>query len=144
MLNTHRRRRCADPTCMLCTRCVGLGPRLSLGFAPRGTFRSCFCLFFVLSLKSGSSVNTIYRNFICGPQAVQAQLGIIYSFSEFICLTGVSQRYHCSDRTPSLPGLAYPPKFLMLMSCMAGRCDYFPRHTTNRRQIICHYIDVHV
>jgi hypothetical protein len=127
VLNTHRRRRCADPTCMLCTRCVDRWPtRLRASW----DFHELFLWFFVLSLKFWSSVNTIYRNFICGPQAVQAQSGIIFILGVY--MSDGCQWYHLSlHRTPLLPGLVYPPEILMLTSSMAGMYDYFPQHTAN-------------
>lgn len=85
-------------------------------------------------------MNTIYRNFICGAQAVQAQSGIIFILGVY--MNDGCQWYHLSlRRTPLLPGLVYPPEFLMLTSCMAGRCDYFPRHT-NRCQKTYYHTDV--
>ena len=49
-----------------------------------------------------------------------------FSFSEFICLTGVS----------GIARLVTSPGNFDVMNCLAGRCDYFPRHTTNRCQEI--------
>jgi hypothetical protein len=89
-------------------------------------FQELFLWVFVLSLKSWSSVNTIYRNFICGPLCKPSQES--FSFSEFIYLTGANDIARL--------GLVYPPENLMLMSCMAGRC-----YTTNRRQEICYQTD---